>query len=257
VHSQPSCRCQLCRIETQLHAELASSAAAYDVLRVSTSNGLGRFPSPFHLLSQLRAAPAGPSSDDLFRDLLTARAGAPQLVEMLMIVAFVPLLHGTVRRIAERQSHLSRAEITQQALSVFLQVLHSEQMQTRKSHFAFAISRAMKRQLFAWASREGSVHGRAEEEVQDVAQLTDNDTMERRALLRHFLQQCVLRGHLSDAELDLLIRVKLDGNTGDDIAGLNAITSNAVRQRMKRLLAKLRRLARKKMPPQSVAAPHP
>ncbi len=72
-----------------------------------------------------------------------------------MIVAFVPVLHGTVRRIAKQQLRLTRADITQQALSVFLQVLRSDEMEKRQSHFAFAISRAVKRQLFEWAGREG------------------------------------------------------------------------------------------------------
>src|SRR5262249_6882349 len=110
--------------------------------------------------------------------------------------------------------------------------------------FVYAISRAVKRQLFEWAAREGTVHGPVKEEETHVAiQVADSDFMERHALLRHFLYRCVANGHVADAELDLLIQIKLDGNTGDQIAEWNSITSNAVRQRMKRLLAKLRRLA--------------
>jgi len=45
---------------------------------------------------------------------------------------------------------------------------------------------------------------------------------------------------LADSELDLLIEFKLDGNTGEELAALNGSSSNAVRQRFKRLLAKLR-----------------
>ena len=67
--------------------------------------------------------------------------------------------------------------------------------------------------------------------------------MERHALLRHFLHSCVTHNLLTGGELDLLIQIKLDGNTGDEIAESNSITSNAVRQRVKRLLAKLRRIA--------------
>jgi DNA-directed RNA polymerase specialized sigma24 family protein len=159
-------------------------------------------------------------------------------------MAFVPVLHGTVRRIAKQQSHLTRADITQQALSVFLQVLRSDQMEKRQSHFAFAISRAVKRQLFEWAAREGAVHGPAKgEDVLAAGLLPDDESLERHALLRHFLHRCFAKGHLGDAELDLLIQIKLDGNTGEEVAESNSITSNAVRQRMKRLLAKLRRLA--------------
>jgi len=242
--SGSTCRCLLCHIETQLVGELASSIAAYDAIRVSAANGLRAFASPQHLLSHLKATQAGPSSDDLFRELLAARALEPQFVETLLIVAFVPVLHGTVRRIAKQQARLARADITQQALSVFLQVLRSEQIDKRQSHFAFAISRAVKRQLFEWAGREGAVHqpGRSEEPQAPVP-LMEDESMERHAALRHFLHRCIAKRLVGDAELDLLIQIKLDGNTGEEIAGSNSTTSNAVRQRMKRLLAKLRRIA--------------
>jgi hypothetical protein len=215
VTSESTCRCLLCRIETQLTAELASYITDYDAIRTSTANGLHAFASPFHLLSHLRATQAGPSSDDVFHELLAARSAKPQFVETLMIVAFVPVLHGTIRRIAKQQLHLARADITQQALTVFLQVLRSQQMETRQSHFAFAISRAVKRQLFEWAGREGVVHGPAKREDLQVLGPIDDESMERYALLRHFLHRCVANGQLGDAELDLLIQIKLDGNTGE------------------------------------------
>jgi DNA-directed RNA polymerase specialized sigma24 family protein len=234
----------LCRIEKQLLLEVASSASEYEILAECSANGLRTFSSPFQLLSHLKATQADSSADDLYRDLLAARAANPQFVEALLIVAFVPVLHGTVRRIAKQQTHLARADITQQALSVFLQVLRSEALQARRSHVVYAISRSLKRQLFEWAGREGIVHGPARrDELKAAAHLMDDESVERHALLRHFLHRCVSGGLLGDAELDLLIQIKLDGNTGEEIAESNEITSNAVRQRMKRLLAKLRRLA--------------
>lgn len=242
--SGPICRCLLCRVEKQLADDLASSIQAFETIRGSAANGLRAFPSPFHLLSHLKATQAGPSSDDLFRELLAARAVERQFVESLMIVAFVPVLHGTVRRIAKQQLQLTRADITQQALSVFLQVLRSEQIEKRQSHFAFAISRAVKRQLFEWAGREGAVHGPDRgEHQQEPLPLLDDELMERHAVLRHFLHRCITTGLLGDAEIDLLVQIKLDGNTGEEVAEANSVTPNAVRQRMKRLVAKLRRLA--------------
>ena len=57
--------------------------------------------------------------------------------------------------------------------------------------------------------------------------------MERHALLRHFLHRCVTKG-LSDAEVDLLTQFKLNGNAGDEIAEARSVSSNALRQKMKR-----------------------
>lgn len=226
--------------------EIESSVPEYQALIQSSSNGLYPFSSsPRHLLNHLKATLAGSSADDLYRELLAARCENPQLVEALMILAFVPVLHGTIRRIAKSQTHLSRSDITQQALIVFLEVLRTESMRKRQSHFVFAISRSVKRQTFEWAGRQGSVHDPLTREEVPVSAEEDN-LMERHGLLRHFLHHCVTHRLLSDAELDLLIQMKLDGNTGDEIAESNSTTSNAVRQRMKRLLAKLRALAAKR-----------
>lgn len=241
--ARPHCRCHLCKIEEHLLREMESSTLEYQALLASSANGLCAFPSsPVHLLSHLKATQASSSADDLYRELLASRWERPQIVEPLMILAFVPVLHGTVRRIAKQQTHLLRADITQQALSVFLHVLRSESMRRRQSHFVFAISRSVKRALFEWAGREGLVHAYLDCE-ESSASTPEDDFMERHALLRHFLHRCVKYRLLSDTELDLLIQLKLDGNTGDEIAESNSITSNAVRQRMKRLLARLRTLA--------------
>jgi len=240
----PCCRCPLCRIEMQLTTQLSLATDAYDALLSSTSNGLQAFSSPTHLLSHLRAVQVDARSDELLRELLAACARSNQLVETLILLAFLPMLHGTVRRVVQRQPTLSFEDTAQQALSLFLEFLHSEELQKRQSHFAFTIARAVKRQMFDWANREG---GQATAQSGDIAEalavLSVEESMERHALLRHFLHRCITKGLLSDAELDLLIQFKLDGNAADEIAEANSISSNAVRQKMKRLLAKLRRLA--------------
>ena len=225
-------------------AELRSSLPAYELLRGSTANGLRRFDSPFKLLAYLKAAKAGPTSDELLRDLLAAHSLQPQLVETLLIVAFVPVLHGTVRRIRKQQTRLARSDVVQQALSVFLEVLRSEIMRNRQSHLAFALARAVKRKLFEWAAREGAVPLATGIQAGPCCESWDDgEIIERNASLRHFLRRCFTHGLLNDSELNLLFQVKLDGNTGEEIALANAITANAVRQRMKRLLRKLRTIA--------------
>ena len=69
------------------------------------------------------------------------------------------------------------------------------------------------------------------------------ESFERFALLRHFLQSSVTKKWLSDDELDLLIQFKLDGNSVEELGENNGVSANALRQRAKRLVAKLRRLA--------------
>jgi hypothetical protein len=246
MSSVTTCACLLCQVELRLLPELSSKEIrAHGSFMVSPEQ-LKQFPSLSILLSRLKSSPAGPPSDELFRGLFAAHAIDSQLGETLLVLAFLPMLHHTVRRVAKHQPALSPDDIAQQALSTLLQFLRSEQLRTRTSHIAFVISRSVKRQMFEWASREGAIYqARTTVNGAILESMTMEESFERLALLRHFLHRCVTKGLLSDSELELLIQFRLYGNNGDNpVGGPAANSSNAARQRMKRLLAKLRRLAR-------------
>ncbi len=239
-----TCDCTLCSIERRLLSDLSRTEAGAFRELFSGSHGLRRYLSIPSLLVHLRASAADARSDELLRELFASRRTNPAFVESLLVLAFLPMLHGTIRRVARRQLALSPDDITQQALSFLLQFLRSEEFQIRQSHFAFAISRAVKRRVFAWANREGAKSGVMNHDGGDIlAALTVEEPFERHALLLHFLHRCGTKGLLTDAELDLLIDFKLNGTNGEEFADFNGTSSNAVRQRLKRLLAKLRRLA--------------
>jgi hypothetical protein len=238
------CACLLCRAESQLLAELSSSDHRDDGSVLASSARLRKFPSVLVLLEELKSSQADSRSDELFRALFAAHKTHRQSVEGLLVLAFLPMLHRTSRRVARHQRALSPDDIAQQALSILLERICSEQLRSRTSHFAFAISRAVKRRMFEWANREGSIHGVRLEVDPELLGSTAEESFERHALLRHFLYRCVTRGLLNDMELDLLIQFKLDGNNLDFPAGASdRNSSNACRQKLKRLLAKLRRLA--------------
>ena len=105
------------------------------------------------------------------------------------------------------------------------------------SNLGFAISRRVKRAIFEWAERETRARV-FEGETLDFE--SPQDSVERLALLRHFLDRAVRRGVLSDDELNLLVQFKLENGLEN---GTPENSSNAHRQRLKRLLSKLRRIA--------------
>ncbi len=239
-----TCDCALCHIEEHLLSELSlKEAGSYGEL-FSGYDALLQFPSVVTLLLHLRASPADAKSDELLRELFACRGNNPMFSESILVLAFLPMLHGTIRRVARQQPGLAHEDITQQALTFLLQFLRSDELQARQSHLAFAISRAVKRQIFEWANRESGKTGLLRYyDDETFAALAAEEPFERYALLRHFLYRCVTKGVLSDTELDLLIQFKLNGTNGEEFADLNGTSSNAVRQRLKRLLNKLRRLA--------------
>jgi hypothetical protein len=240
---QPSaCNCVLCDLEAQLLASL--DAEDFTPAELNVPGQLHLFPSVPAFVQLLRTSPAHGRSDELFRELLRVRQSKPAFIEGLFILAFIPMLHRSIRRVAEYQPALGEEDITQQALSFLLEFLRSQELQKRESHFAFAISRAVKRQLFEWGRREGRRTAALDQSSDGLPLLAVEESFEQFAQLRHFLHRCVDRGHLTNAELDLLIQFKLEGSNGEDFENRDGRSSNALRQKLKRLLSKLRRLAR-------------
>ena len=173
---------------------------------------------------------------------LIARPLEPTFIESVLILAFLPTLHGTVRRVGKQQAGLSQEDIIQQTLTFLLQYLRSEELHSRQSHFAFAISRAVKRKIFEWAHRESRGNEIAPPGTSVVDALTEDDSFERHLLLRHFLNRCVAKRLITDSELNLLIDYKLDDGSLDSKQS-DGNSTNAIRQKLKRLLRKLRRIA--------------
>ena len=237
-----TCDCVLCDIETRLLASLDAEDLA--PVELSVSGQLHLFSSVSALVHLLRTSSADGRSDEIFRKLLRLRESRSAFVEALLILAFVPVLHHSIRRVAQYQPSLAEEDITQQALGFLLEFLASRELQQRGSHFAFAISRALKRQLFAWGRREGGKVAVLDLSGDGFPLLAADEPFERFAQLRHFLQRCVERGKLTNDELGLLFPFKPEGSNGEESKNANGHSSNALRQRLKRLLSKLRRLAR-------------
>lgn len=240
-----TCSCTLCSIERRLLLDLSSTETEAFGGLFSEFDALRHYSSIPSLLSDLKTAPADLRSDALLSELLAARSLDGAFVESILVLAFLPMLHGTVRRVARQQSGLAQEDIAQQALSFFLRYLASGDLRRRESHFAFAISRSVKREIFEWASRESEKTGfENHDDGKTFAVLAVEDSFERYVVLRHFLHGCVTKGRLTEPEINLLVDFKLNGTSGMEFADFNGASSNAMRQKLKRLIAKLRRLAR-------------
>jgi hypothetical protein len=238
-----TCGCTLCNIGVRLLSDTSSAEAGPFHELFSGYQGLRQYSSVSALLLHLRMLTADARSDELLRELVASRRTNSSFIESVLVLAFLPMLHGAIRRVARQQLTLAQEDITQQALSFLLQYLRSDELRSRQSHFAFAISRAVKRQVFEWGRREGMKNAVLNHSSDILTALPDEESFERHAQLRHFLHRCATKGHLTGAELDLLVQFKLEGANGDDFENSNGSSPNALRQRLKRLLAKLRHLA--------------
>ena len=238
------CGCELCVVEVRLESELEALDGAMMENLFSPYPTLLLYGSPPALVSRLRRLTADTESDHLLRDLIALRPSNPAHVESLLVLAFIPLLHRTARLVAKQQSLLAPEDIAQEALRFFVEFVRSGQIRRRNSHFAFVISREVKRHVFRWAGRESRSAALMDELKENAHSRNGHISFERLTDLRHFLDRCVTKGVLTEKELNLLVDFKLNGGQIEESEGSNGASSNAVRQKLKRLLGKLRRVAK-------------
>jgi hypothetical protein len=248
---ESTCRCLICDLERTLGAEIARST--FEVCYQSFAHSrslLATFPAASDLVVFLHTRTTNngiPMSDHILRELLeTAATQGDALLRDLLLLAFIPMLHSTSRQVARHYPSLPPEDISQHVVLSLLQIVGSPEFYRRSSHIAFAISRVLKRNAFEWARRENRLAGSdGKEAIVEFPSASDSgESLERVILLRHFLHSCHVRGLLTGDELELLAQFKLDAARDRKVGGPATVYSNASRQRRKRLLAKLRRIAR-------------
>jgi hypothetical protein len=164
-------------------------------------------------------------------------------VDNIFLVLFLPVLHATVRQVRHRYPALPRDDVAQQAMGALLAYIASTSCAARETYLAFAIARRIRRATFEWAEREARSPldaPRARDSWETSFLESARESFERLAELRHFFARAVKHGTLTPGELDLLVQFKLEGGAE------NGAFTNAERQRLKRLLARLRNVARGK-----------
>jgi DNA-directed RNA polymerase specialized sigma24 family protein len=249
-----NCDCLICGLEISLIAELGDDQNGEKFRQFASSSiVLSGFPTALELIQHLHRHQnenPNPSSDEVLLELL--RPGLDPLFhsvwQRLFLLVFIPTIHRTTSQITATFPSLTRDDIAQHLITVLLEFLHSDELQSRRSHFAFTIARMLRRRAFRWAIHESHRALRGETDVSPTAlretHVGDEDSRSD-ILLGQFLDNCQRRGWLSPEERELLIQFKLKGVSGPELARRNGHSAVAIRHRVQRLLDRLRRIARK------------
>ena len=248
-----NCTCTICGVEKYIRAELVlpGSQARYRHL-VTDNSLLADFPTALDLVDKFHACKDARDghclSDRILARLLT-RPVTPHdwdYLEWILILLFTPTAHAVVRHVSCHYQFLAREDLSQLALTTLIQSLRSKTWQSQRSHFGYAVARSLRRKLFQWALSEfQSTSQFAAKKIgeQFPATQTAEESFERNAILRHFLNLCQQKAYLTPDEMNLLIDLKLDETVEAGISGPKGRTSNPFRQKVKRLMTKLRRVA--------------
>jgi len=245
------CSCSICDIESCIRSELSTPDNHRLYLEiVGESPVFASFPTAFHLLATVHGSKdvqdGAAFSDLIFAQLLQRRSSHWSYIEKLLILFFIPSVHSAIRHVSHHYPFLAREDLSQYALISLLQYLRSATWQLRRSHFGFVVAQELRRSLFRWARGEfESTSQFAAQKLRErlsVAQ-TAEESFERHAILRHFLHFCEQHAYLTPEELNLLIDIKIDQSIEACASGANSRISNSCRQKLKRLMKKLRRIA--------------
>ena len=240
------CGCTICSVEKSLEEHLGNRTAqeAYTTL-LTAFPALRYFPTAPTLLAHLRnmrhVNGSGEASDNIFRTLREGLSKDGGISEVLLLLAVVPVLHATVTSFARACPALDREDLAQQAIAIFIELAHSEDWRRHETHLAFSLARELRRAVSLWAQDEARFLPQSPNGSTPERSISAADLFERDVQLKHFLARSLRTGALDEDDLHLLIDFKLEGGIEDR---RNGPVSNAVRQRMKRLLSKMRRHAR-------------
>lgn len=247
-----NCTCTICDVEKYIRAELVLPGSQARYRQFVTDNRLlADFPTALDLVAKFHACKDARDghclSDRILVRLLTSVTTHDwDYLEWILILLFTPTAHAVVRHVSCHYQFLAREDLSQLALTTLIQSLRSKTWQSQRSHFGYAVARSLRRRLFEWARDEfQSTSQFAAKKIgeQFPAIQTAEESFERNAILRHFLNLCQEKAYLTSDEMNLLIDLKLDETVEAGISGPNGRTSNPFRQKVKRLMTKLRRAA--------------
>lgn len=251
MNERSACSCSICGVEQALITELAEEETAQEYhLLVRGSSILSGFPTALALRRRLRDTTTdeghGDLSDAILGELLQPGESCGQaLRQRLVLLILMPAVHRTSRQIAHGFPSLARDDIGQQLLTSILEILQSKPLLKQQSHFAFTITRLMRRHSFRWAIREARLAPTQElaKPIVTEAVAEDGTGFETAIQLREFLRGCLDDGQLTETEHELLMLFKIQGVSAEVLAAREGLSEIAFRHRMQRVLDKLRRIA--------------
>jgi hypothetical protein len=249
------CRCTICELEKALLDELRQEQNVQSYRQLaSQSSILSTFPTTQKLLDSLGGLAQRDRQihlcDQVIGELLRMGTSCKRsIARQLILLILTPAMHKTARKIATGFRSLASEEVAQHVVTTLLEIIESKALLTQQSHFAFRITRLMRRRSFCWALRESKKTGSGDLGILAIeAGFSSKVNLESVVILRKFLGECLQNGWLTPGELELLMLFKVEGVGAEVLAMRTGISEIAFRHRMQRLVERLRRIAKRPSP---------
>ena len=248
------CDCDICQVEDHIFGLLAEPPGSGQFGALAASSPvLAKFTNISELLAYLHSPRTGDydwsDAGLTLTALVAARATAcnSELIHSVLVLAFAPTIHRTYTEVCAWFRELEPADIGQQILAFFLELVASAATENLAGILPIALSRSLRKASFRWAEKEKRALLKRQDETQndmDGSEPAAAPAFERASVLNDFLDYCSRQGLLSRFERDILLRFKIDGFTHKEIQNRHTVlTDQAVRLRVHRIMQRLQEAA--------------
>jgi len=252
MQKENNCGCVVCQVERSLLNSLSTQTARTHFQALARNHSiLNHFDSPADVIAQLheheRAEAVNHKAwNGILHALVDSIADRAfeEIGQQLLLLAYMPAIHKVYREACQKFPGLCPEDIAQQAALCFLETARSPEMQILNGHLPAALSRRFRQSLFRWAMGELR-HNLALQE--GTADPQEPATFEQAITLDRILQQAMHDGLLSDADCELLLKLKYEGFQAKELAealGTDRLNSRRLHRKLQTILNRLQRAAR-------------
>jgi DNA-directed RNA polymerase specialized sigma24 family protein len=252
MQKENNCGCVVCQVERSLLNSLSTQTARTHFQALARNHSiLNHFDSPADVIVQLHEherteAVNHKAWNGILHALVDSIADRTfeEIGQQLLLLAYMPAIHKVYREACQKFPGLCPEDIAQQAAVCFLETARSPEMQTLNGHLPAALARRFRQSLFRWAINETRQSLALQEgtvEPQEPA------TFEQAITLERILQQAIHDGLLSEAECELLLKLKYEGFQAKELAealGTDRLNSRRLHRKLQTILNRLQRAAR-------------
>jgi len=260
------CRCPLCQLEKSIISRLEEEGSLqwFANLRMRVPS-IGTFDAMPELIAYAHRAGQDVDKrricDDIYSALLRELASSENtdLLQGLLARMLIPGLHRVLTGIAVSFPGLSREELTQQLITICLQLLRSPGILRKTSYVGASVIERTKRNTIRWAIRQYRDADREETSIviDDLIETSSSLSFEAEIHLRHLLDRSVESELISVEEMTLLIAYEIEGWSGEELGKREGLAPKALSHRVRRALDRLNRSLQKTHRPSKTPSKEP
>jgi hypothetical protein len=247
-----NCRCVVCEVERNLLNSLSTQTAQTHFHALALNYPiLNHFDSPADVIDQLHEHEQAELVNHkawngilhALIDSIVDRTGE-EIGQQLLLLAYMPAIHRAYIEVCQQFPALAAEDVAQQAALVLLEAARPPAMRNQNGYLPVALARDFHKRLIRWAFGETRWSAQVQEGPIDVPE-SANASFERAVTLEAFLQQAQRDRLLSQAECELLLKLKYEGFEAKEMAEtLGTNSHRRLHRKLQTILNRLQRAAR-------------